>query len=246
MEKNEDRAWGADGASSAASARDGLHLWNSKMTLEPLTLRPRMVFEAFMVSCRQRAKVLHATLASLAQSDWDVEPEVVLDDEVEKTAIERIHRTWRRAIEKAAAATASLVVLFEDDLVFGRWFGHNLLAWPLLEQIAPQYGFYASLYDPGRPYTVSRPSERYRVVLPMEAWGAQALVMSPATAQYISAHWDEQDGNPDIRMPRLASHVTPIYYHAPSLVDHAEVPTTWGGSVHRAADFDPEWRASTG
>jgi hypothetical protein len=202
----------------------------------------QLTFEAFMISCRARSAVRDATLRSLAAGGWKEPVHVVMDDEIGATPIARIHRTWRRVIERAASSEASAVLLLEDDLVAGRWFRDNLGAWPLWRQLAPGQAFFASLYHPSLAYHVARPADRYLVAHAPSVWGAQALLMPPTLARYIDQHWDEEAGHPDMRMPRLAARVTPIYFHLPSLVDHADVPTTWGGVVHRAVDFDFEWR----
>lgn len=200
--------------------------------------------EAFVLSCSERGNVLAATLESLAKSDFDAAPEVVLDDASAPTAIERIHHTWRRVIRRAAEASSEFVLLLEDDLVVNRWLFENLASWPALQRVQPGGAFFASLYNPNRPFVARRPDDRCLVAEPRAAWGAQALLTTPRTARFIDSHWDEAPGNPDQRMPRLAGRVTPVYFHSPSLVDHAQVPTTWGGIEHSAADFDPDWRAA--
>lgn len=197
----------------------------------------------FVMSCAARAAQFEVTLARLRSSGWPETPEVVLDDGVGAAPIDRIHRTWQRMLRRAAASEAPLVLLLEDDVVVGRYFPHNLLSWRLLQEIPPSRAFYASLYNPNHPFISRRPDRRCLVADPRFVWGAQALVMTPATARFIDTHWDTAPGNPDQRMPRIAGRVTSIYMHDPSLVDHARVPTTWGGIAHAAMDFDPDWRA---
>lgn len=201
-------------------------------------------FSAFMLSCDDRSRVRASTLESLRESGWDAEPQLVLDDGSGVTRIQRIHRTWRRVIQRAAESASDFVLLLEDDVRFGKWFAENLREWPLLDQVQPGGAFFASLYNPGRPILRRCAAERYLVAYPDALWGAQAIVTTPRTARFIDANWDGTDGNPDQRMPRIAARVTPLYFHLPSLVDHAPVPTTWGGIEHRAPDFDPEFRAS--
>lgn len=200
-------------------------------------------FSAIMLSCAERADVRAATLASLRASGWQSEPEVVVDDGQGIDRIDRIHRTWRRVVRRAAVADADFVLLLEDDVRFGRWFTENLMDWKPLCELQPGGAFYASLYNPDRPFIRKSEQDRYLVAYPDAIWGAQALVTTPRTARFIDANWELAPGNPDQRMPRLASRVTPIYLHFPSLVDHSPVPTTWGGIEHRAVDFDPEFRA---
>jgi hypothetical protein len=202
-----------------------------------------MKFSTLVMSCTERRASLEATLARLAGTGWPSAPEVVLDDGIGSRRIDRIHRTWRRMIQRAGGASSDAVLLLEDDIVFGRFFAENLASWAPLRQLPPSRAFYASLYNPGRPFVHRHAAERVLVADRRSVWGAQAIVTTPATARFIDAHWDESDGNPDQRMPYLAGRVTPIYFHVPSLVDHAPEPTTWGGREHSALDFDVNWRA---
>lgn len=197
-----------------------------------------------VMSCAERRTALDATLTRLAQTGWPSTPEVVLDDELGERRIDRIHRTWRRVIRRAAVTTSELVLLLEDDIVFGRFFVENLRSWEPLRRLPPSRAFYASLYNAGRPFIRRQATDRYLIADPRSVWGAQAIVLTPATARFIDTHWEEVDGNPDQRMPLIAGRVTPIYFHVPSLVDHAPEPTTWGGMEHSALDFDMDWRAA--
>jgi hypothetical protein len=201
-------------------------------------------FRTFVMSCAERHATLASTLSRLAACGWPTVDDVVLDDGLGARPIERIHRTWRRMIRAAGRADSPFVLLLEDDLVFGRWFSENLGSWSVLERVAPGGAFYGSLYNAGRPFLTRRPLERYLIADARFVWGSQALVMTAGTARYLDANWDSAVGNPDQRMPLIASRVTPIYYHLPSLVDHAPVPTTWGGIDHTAPDFDSDYRAA--
>ena len=203
-----------------------------------------MKISAFLMSCEDRKASLELTLASLRESGFPSAPELVLDEGIGERRLDRIHRTWRRLIRKGAEARSDFVLLLEDDLIFGRFFAENLASWRLLNEAPRSRAFFASLYNPSRPYVARRELERYLVADARFAWGAQAILTTPRTARYIDAHWDTAPGNPDQRMPRIAARVSPVYYHVPSLVDHQPVPTTWGGIEHAATDFDPEWRAS--
>lgn len=203
-----------------------------------------MRFSTFVMSCAARASELERTVERLRACGWPDAPEVVWDDGIGTQAIDRIHRTWQRMIRRAAESGTTYSLLLEDDVVFGRWFPHNVLSWKPLQEPAPSGAFYASLYNPRRPFIVRRPEERVLVADARFLWGAQALIMTPQTARFIAENWETAPGNPDQRMPRIAARVTPIYLHAPSLVDHAPARTTWGGIQHSAPDFDPDWRAA--
>lgn len=195
------------------------------------------------MSCADRRLTLEVTLEGLKGGGWRGIPEVVLDDGLGEDRLARITRTWQRMLQQASQAMTDYVLLLEDDLIVGKWFAHNLLSWSVLREPHTGGAFFGSLYNPGRPFLRRNREQAYLVASADAAWGGQALVMTPQTVRYVVAHWDEALGNPDQRMPRLAARVTPIYFHLPSLVDHAPVPTTWGGIEHTAIDFDPDWRA---
>jgi hypothetical protein len=203
----------------------------------------RMNLTAVMVSCPERRETRDRTIAHLSATDWQQPPEVVIDDAAETTKIGRIDATWRRALGRAAAADADLVLLLEDDLDFNRCLRENLARWSRVRGVNRNQPFFGSLYNPGIAAVHTRPEACYRVMAPRGCWGAQALVMSPALADYFVRHWPEEDGEPDIRMPKLASRFVPIYYHLPSLVEHVGHLSTWGGRAHTAIDFDRTWRA---
>jgi hypothetical protein len=196
-----------------------------------------------MVSCPERSDVRKRTLSSLAGSDWTETPNFVLDDGQGEPSLARIQRTWLRALEKAEAANTELVLLLEDDLAFCRHLAHNVFSWPILREQHPGRALFASLYDPGHPFLKESTQDRYRAIHPFSMWGSQAILTTPQTARFLNANWDKSVGNCDLRMPRILGAVTTIYTHLPSLVEHADTPTTWGGFSHRAQTYDPEWRA---
>ncbi len=195
-----------------------------------------------MVSCRERASLCRQTLANLAATDWTGDVAVALDESEGPDRIARIDLNWRKALALAAASDADLILLMEDDLDFNRHLRENLLTWPRLAGVDGTGPFFASLYNPGIYPVHSRPDDRYHVMAPGGCWGSQSLLISRALAGYFLAHWHEEAGEPDIRMPRLAARFVPLYYHAPSLVQHMGRVSTWGGRAHQASDFDPDWR----
>jgi hypothetical protein len=201
-----------------------------------------MNLAAIMVSCPERSDVRRRTIACLSATDWSADPEVVVDDAAETGRIARIDATWRRALARAGTSDADAVLLMEDDLEFNFRLRDNLSHWSRLRGISGYQPFFGSLYNPGHAAVHTRPADCYRVMAPEGCWGAQALVVSPALARYFLQHWHEESGEPDIRMPRLASRFVPIYYHLPSLVEHVGQLSTWGGRPHTAIDFDSAWQ----
>jgi hypothetical protein len=202
-----------------------------------------MKLAAVMVSCLERSEVRAATLRNLGATDWDADVDVALDDEAETGRIARITATWRRAVARAAEADADVVLMMEDDLDFNRHLRANLTSWPRLNGVDRDQPFFGSLYNPGFPVMHTWAEGRCHIMQPEACWGAQTYVASRAVARYIVAHWNEITAEPDIRMPRLAARLVPIYYHRPSLVEHTGNVSTWGGIQHWAVDFDRDWRA---
>ncbi len=215
-----------------------------------------MILAHLMVTCREREEQRAASLRSLAASDWQQPTALIHDKGNGLPSILRIRANWLQALEIAAEWKADAILLTEDDVRFGFHFRHNLENWRPLG-VAIDHGaepgqgsrrdhFFGSLYNPGFDRGVGDQAGRYFVAGRVDRiWGAQAVVMTRPTVQYVLRFWNADDGggNPDERMPRLASKRTEILYHSPSLVDHAPSESTWGGQPHHACDFDPEWRA---
>ena len=83
-----------------------------------------------------------------------------------------------------------------------------------------------------------------RIVAPHSVFGSQAFLISRPTVEHLIRHWKKVDGMQDIKISRLAGLLrNPIFYHAPSLVQHIGVHSVWGGSFHQAMDFDSAWTA---
>jgi hypothetical protein len=180
-------------------------------------------WETFMVSCRRRAADRAATLRNLAASDWGQEPTLVLDDERGATTVERIRRTWIRALTLASQSNADLVLLVEDDVRFA----------PRLRAIVENWGplktrarlFFGSLFD-NLPSFHPLAGADYALAPPSAFWGFQAIVSTPQTLSEILGripaacppHIDECIG-------RSIANLTPIYVHKPGLVLHVGLST---------------------
>jgi hypothetical protein len=83
-----------------------------------------------------------------------------------------------------------------------------------------------------------------RIVDPHTAFGSQALLLSKDAVEYVVRRWDAVPGLQDIKIFRLLARLgNPVFYHAPSLVQHIGANSTWGGGFHQASDFDPAWKA---
>jgi hypothetical protein len=171
-----------------------------------------------MVTCPERANWLEDTLASLHRSDWTGEVEIVVDNAMGKPSTARIRETWKRAISIPAD------VWCEDDIVFGRYFMHNLIA----ESVGMAPLGYRALYHPDFDNR--------------EVYGCQAVTMTEPARVLILDTWRD-DAPADIEMPRAVKRAAgDVSYARKSLVDHIG-ESTYGGPKHRALDFDREWKA---
>lgn len=196
-----------------------------------------------MASCNERREACDRTLARFATTDWGEPPVVVIDRAAHERVLDRMNDTSRRVLERAVAEADDIFLYLEDDLEFNRSLRHDLDHWPpLVDRLAGDY-FFGSLYNPNVVAVASQQDPRsFTVADPDKVYGAQAFVLSVATARWILDHWNDVPGLPDIRFSRLAARRSPIYYHRPSLVQHRPVDSTWGGTQHAANDFSPNWR----
>ena len=203
-----------------------------------------MQITAYMLSCGERALVRRDTVERLARTDWLEPPRVVLDAAASGRPQERQSRNARSLLERAIADGPDFLLFLEDDLEFNAYLGSNLAVWAPLAGTPSGGHFFASLYNPGVRELRREPSQAFFVADANSVYGSQAFVLSLATARHIAGHWEDVIGMQDIKMSRLAGAAGPIYYHAPSLVQHVPVPSVWGGGYHSAGDFEREWKSA--
>ena len=207
---------------------------------------------AVMISCEKRADERLRTLASFSEA-LD-QPRAVLGDglvvmqddflgpEVTRPQ-ERQERVSLAAIEAGILAGWDYFLFLEDDVRFNRYIVHNLQEWePLLDNVVHM----ASLYNPNVAGPNSPcPYVNAYIAHPRRVYGSQAFLLSRQFARHVARHWNEEIGMQDIKISRLASHLGPIFYHAPSLVQHAGTVSTWTDDArfHTAPDFSEDFRA---
>jgi ADP-heptose:LPS heptosyltransferase len=197
--------------------------------------------EAVMISCEQRDELRRRTLENLAKTDWRGEPLIQLDDGDDGQPVQRQLRSTFLVLQRALRRRPDYILFLEDDLLFNRHLRHNLVNWtPLKNQLVTV----ASLYNPKLRQMHCDVRHNLRVIDPRAIFGSQAFLISKKTAEYLLLRWDEGGAGQDIQISRLAARLKrPIFYHAPSLVQHVGFQSAWGGPFHQAADFDPEWKA---
>jgi hypothetical protein len=201
-----------------------------------------MRITAGMISCRQREEVRAQTLAGLEQSDWGEAPVLVMDESDHPVTWRRIEETFLRLLRTLLATEADFFLLLEDDLETSPRLRHNLERWPTLVRAARgERPFFGSLYRCGQPIIWHDVRRRTLVAAPESFWGAQALVVSRATASHALARWELGQRPHDTQLPALAAQLGPVYYHHPSLVQHRAVDSTCGTKAHRSPDYDPRF-----
>jgi hypothetical protein len=194
-----------------------------------------------MISCAKRARIRQKTLQSLLSAGWVGPVAVQLEEHYLGSQAKNMTRDTLAGLQRARAKDPDFVLMLEDDLEFNQHFYHNLVAWPLLAQGQVTL---AGLYNPGHRITSYDVPSNAVVVPPDCIFGSQAFLLSRQCLGYVLEHWDDVEGPPDVKLPRLAGRLgKPIYYHCPSLVQHIGHRSTWGGNFHEAPDYDHEWRA---
>src|SRR5262249_32716978 len=200
---------------------------------------------AYILSCPEREVIRRQTIENLQASDCPCAPSVEIDQTTFERRQERQVQTARRLLQRAITegSESDYILFLEDDLQFNRHLLHNLESWHPIKSAKPGEHFFGSLYNPNVRALTRSPERAFLVADPETVFGSQAFVLSPATARYIVAHWEEVIGMQDMKMSRLAARVCPIYYHVPSLVQHIGYASVWGGHYHWASDFSDDWRA---
>jgi hypothetical protein len=198
--------------------------------------------QAVMISCGERDKLRRRTLENLGRTDWgDMPLNIHLDTPADGTPEQRQVRSSYLALQKSLAYPADYILFLEDDLDFNRHIRHNLSHW---DPIRRGLVTLAGLYNPQLTVRACDLRSSARVIDPNSAFGSQALLLSRETVAYVVRRWDDVLGLQDTKISRLVGRLgKPVFYHAPSLVQHIGARSTWGGGFHQAFDFDPTWKA---
>lgn len=202
----------------------------------------RVKIAAIMISCNEREQVRTVTLQNLARTDWQETPVHI---EMDRGKSQDHHRRQTRcaflALQAALLHRPDYVLFLEDDLDFNRYLCHNLYSWRPLKD---RHITLASLYNPRVREIACDLGNRARIVEPASIFGSQGFLISREAVKYVLSRWHSVPGMQDIKISRLAGRLgRPILYHAPSLVEHISTKSVWGGGIHRAMDFDPDWKA---
>lgn len=203
------------------------------------------MISAVMISCDTRNEIRKQTLQDLSFSDWSWDVEVIIDKDYIKPEIYNdIPKTQRQTLAAYYALTKAMekkepwIVFMEDDLIFNKYIGYNIINWEPIKNNILNLG---SLYTPNNNRCSVGEGPHWYKGDCLRLYGSQFYIMSRLATQWAINHWDSQIGMQDIKITRL-SRGKAIYYHSPSLVQHRSVSSVWGGVSHQANDFDEHWK----
>ncbi|MGO8698727.1 MAG: glycosyltransferase family 9 protein [Limisphaerales bacterium] len=204
--------------------------------------RRTIKIQAMMITCRERDDLRRRTLENLARTDWgDLPLHIHFDSPADGNGEQRQAQSSYLALRKSLDCQADYILFLEDDLDFNRHIRHNLCHWDPIRRGAVTL---AGLYNPRLCVRACDLKSNARIIDPNFAFGSQALLLSKETAAYVVRRWNDILGLQDTKIYRLAGCLRkPVFYHAPSLVQHIGARSTWGGGFHQAFDFDPVWKA---
>lgn len=212
---------------------------------QPGTVRRNVPLRAFAYTCPERYDVWEKTLQRWRATDWGEDPVVIVDEGTGAPSTGRIIANTRRMLSRAREQEADYYLFLEDDLLFNLYLGHNVRHWRPLQE---GWLWMGSLYNPGiRPTADTNPETARQLHFAQAGrdfyYGTQAIILSRAAVSTVLDEWDEP-GPFDLKLAKIAQRHSPgIILHHPSLVQHVPVASSWGGSAHRARDFDPFYRA---
>jgi hypothetical protein len=195
-----------------------------------------------MISCAERQKICQQTRKIFESTDWEDLPiRLHLDRDSGVDYRRRRSQCAYLALQSSLEGDGDYVLLLEDDLDFNRYLSHNLHRWHPLQSRRVTI---ASLCNPSVRESACDARHNTRIVASHCALGNQAFLISKPTVNYLVGNWNNVHGTLDLKISRLAGRLgRPFLYHAPSLVQRKGKAGPWSEGVHRAVDFDPNWRA---
>ena len=201
----------------------------------------RLSIAAVMTSCAERGDLRAQTIANLRQTDWGEWPLHIQIDGSEGTSChERQIRCAQAALQKGLAQGTDYILLLEDDLDFNRHISHNLRQWTPVKSGAVTF---AGLYNHQARELAFDLKNNARIIDPYYLFGSQAFLFSRNFVTTLLRRWPKLEGDLIARLYQLNGRQRhPVYYHAPSLVQHIGTASIRGSTFHQAGDFDSDWR----
>jgi ADP-heptose:LPS heptosyltransferase len=221
-------------------------VWNARIGRVPMPATepgvngsPPPNFEAILISSDDRRKLRERTLRNLARTDWADTPlySHLTGPGIGDTAMADC---LRRALQSCATRRADYVLLLEDDLDFNDHLRHNLLHWtPIRTGVA----VVASLYNPRVRETACDLEQNARLVAPDAAHGTQAVVLSRSAVASLLRRWNKEAFSVTDILRLAPRRRFPVFYHAPSLVQHIDLRDDFDPNFQTAMDFSRRWRS---
>ena len=214
----------------------------SKRPASPRRESRALKIEAIMVSCAGRKQWREQTLANFARTDWGDSPfHLHIDDSDENDFSQRRDQCTYLALRGSLKRAADYVLLLEDDLDFNRHIQHNLNRWNPLNNGTVAL---AGLFNPRVRELAADLKNNARIVDPKSIFGSQAFLIAKKTVARLVRRWGKGGDLRPSGICRVAAGLPhPVFYHAPSLVQHIGKPSAPGMGFLQAIDFHPNWRA---
>lgn len=95
----------------------------------------------------------------------------------------------------------------------------------------------AHFYDPGLPMKREHPAEHYKTGDAFGVFGSQAWLFSRECVEYLLPLYRVGPEDHDMQTARLVEMRWPVYFHAPSLVQHTGGEHVGEGAVSLGAGF---------
>jgi hypothetical protein len=150
------------------------------------------------------------------------------------------------------------LVILEDDVRVCRHLRHNLLTNQLVRRDVCDY---LGLFMPdliASPWERAEPHLGYRLAMPLYAgpnalwekhriWGSQGYCLSRRFLQSALERWDRLRDGQDARVLSVCSELKlPLWYTAPSLIEHSPLRSAYGTPTAKAVDFDAAYHLAIG
>lgn len=201
------------------------------------------MIEVYFLTTKSREKTLKLTLDSYLNTDMNEKFSIVFDTDCtneESPYLRQINSAKHILSMYIRKSNEPFMMFCEDDIIFNKHIKHNINRMMELTTISVAY-----LYNPGIVFDTI--VDNISIADPDVVYGNQCILMHRSFVGLCIKNWDkfaEGGQHQDIIIAQIAKKFgVPIYYHTPTLVQHRDGLSTWGGPVHRSIDFDLEYKS---
>jgi ADP-heptose:LPS heptosyltransferase len=223
-------------------------LWDGRMThalngestiLRRSPSKRKPTIQLVMISLVERPRSRHRTLEGLSRTRWDAPIEVHVENGETDEVGRRYLRGAYTAFKRSLRLKTDYLLLMKDALEVNQHLWHNLLSW---QPFSARAVTIASLYNPNVSELACDARTNTRVVTANAAVGNEALLISREGVERLLRNWHRFERLQNFELRHAAKCLaTPVYYHAPSLVQ--PVAAKNGKKNKPAVDFDLVWKA---